>query len=120
MASAQQILAEITKDQLRTDLPEFGPGDTVRVHVKVIEGNKERIQVFEGVVIARKHGGINETFTVRKISHGVGVERVFMLHSPRIDKIEVVRRGKVRRAKLYYLRKKIGKAARIKELRTPR
>ncbi len=120
MASAQEILAEITKDQLRTDLPEFGPGDTVRVHVKVIEGNKERIQVFEGVVIARKHGGINETFTVRKISHGVGVERVFMLHSPRIDKIEVVRRGKVRRAKLYYLRKKIGKAARIKELRTPR
>ena len=120
MASAQQILAEITKDQLRTDLPEFGPGDTVRVHAKVIEGNKERVQVFEGVVIARKHGGINETFTVRKISHGVGVERTFMLHSPRIDKIEVVRRGKVRRAKLYYLRKKIGKAARIKELRTPR
>lgn len=120
MASVQQILAEITKDQLRTDLPEFGPGDTVRVHAKVIEGNKERIQVFEGVVIARKHGGINETFTVRKISHGVGVERTFMLHSPRIDKIEVVRRGKVRRAKLYYLRKKIGKAARIKELRTPR
>lgn len=120
MVSAQQILAEITKDQLRTDLPEFGPGDTVRVHAKVIEGNKERIQVFEGVVIARKHGGINETFTVRKISHGVGVERTFMLHSPRIDKIEVVRRGKVRRAKLYYLRKKIGKAARIKELRTPR
>lgn len=120
MASAQQILAEITKDQLRTDLPEFGPGDTVRVHAKVVEGNKERIQVFEGVAIARKHGGINETFTVRKISHGVGVERTFMLHSPRIDKIEVVRRGKVRRAKLYYLRKKIGKAARIKELRTPR
>jgi large subunit ribosomal protein L19 len=120
MASAQQILAEITKDQLRTDLPQFGPGDTVRVHAKVIEGNKERIQVFEGVVIARKHGGINETFTVRKISHGVGVERTFMLHSPRIDRIEVVRRGKVRRAKLYYLRKKIGKAARIKELRTPR
>jgi large subunit ribosomal protein L19 len=120
MASAQQILAEITKEQLRTDLPEFGPGDTVRVHAKVIEGNKERIQVFEGVVIARKHGGINETFTVRKISHGVGVERTFMLHSPRIEKIEVVRRGKVRRAKLYYLRKKIGKAARIKELRTPR
>jgi large subunit ribosomal protein L19 len=120
MASAQQIIAEITKDQLRTDLPEFGPGDTVRVHAKVIEGNKERIQVFEGVVIARKHGGIQETFTVRKISHGVGVERVFMLHSPRIEKIEVVRRGKVRRAKLYYLRKKVGKAARIKELRTPR
>ncbi len=120
MASAQQIIAEITREHLRTDLPEFGPGDTVRVHAKVIEGNKERIQVFEGVVIARKHGGISETFTVRKISHGVGVERTFMLHSPRIDKIEVVRRGKVRRAKLYYLRKKIGKAARIKELRTPR
>ena len=120
MASAQQILAEITQQQLRTDLPDFAPGDTVRVHAKVIEGNKERIQVFEGVVIARKHGGISETFTVRKISHGVGVERTFMLHSPRIDKIEVVRRGKVRRAKLYYLRKKIGKAARIKERRTPR
>lgn len=118
MASAQQIIAEITKEHLRTDLPEFGPGDTVRVHAKVIEGNKERIQVFEGVVIARKHGGISETFTVRKISHGVGVERTFMLHSPRIDKIEVVRRGKVRRAKLYYLRKKIGKAARIKERRS--
>lgn len=120
MASAQEIIAEITKDQLRHDLPEFGAGDTVRVHAKVIEGNKERIQVFEGVVLARKHGGISETLTVRKISHGVGVERTFMLHSPRIDKIEVVRRGKVRRAKLYYLRKKIGKAARIKELRTPR
>jgi large subunit ribosomal protein L19 len=120
MTPAQQILADITKDQLRTDLPDFGPGDTVRVHAKVIEGNKERIQVFEGVVIARKHGGINETFTVRKISHGVGVERVFMLHSPRVDKIEVVRRGKVRRAKLYYLRKKVGKAARIQERRTPR
>ena len=97
MASAQEIIAEITKDHLRHDLPEFGPGDTVRVHAKVVEGNKERIQVFEGVVIARKHGGISETFTVRKISH-----------------------GKVRRAKLYYLRKKVGKAARIKELRTPR
>lgn len=120
MASAQEIIASVTKDQLRTDLPEFRPGDTVRVHAKVIEGNKERTQIFEGVVIARKHGGISETFTVRKISHGVGVERTFMLHSPRIDKIEVVRRGKVRRAKLYYLRTKIGKAARIKELRTPR
>jgi len=120
MASAQQIIAEITREHLRSDLPEFGSGDTVRVHAKVIEGNKERIQVFEGVVIARKHGGISETFTVRKISHGVGVERTFMLHSPRVDKIEVVRRGKVRRAKLYYLREKIGKAARIKELRTPR
>lgn len=120
MASAQQIIADITKEYLRTNLPEFGPGDTVRVHAKVIEGNKERIQVFEGVVIARKHGGVSETFTVRKISHGVGVERSFMLHSPRIEKVEVIRRGKVRRAKLYYLRTKIGKAARIKELRTPR
>lgn len=111
----QELIADITKDQLRTDHPDFRPGDTVRVHAKVVEGNRERIQVFEGVVIKRQNGGINETFTVRKISYGVGVERTFPLHSPRIDKIEVVRRGRVRRAKLYYLRKLRGKAARIKE-----
>jgi len=111
------ILAEITKDQLKTDLPAFRPGDTVRVHVKVIEGNRERIQVFEGVVIKRRGSGISETFTVRKVSYGVGVERTFPVHSPKIAKLEVVRRGKVRRAKLYYLRKLSGKAARIKEIR---
>ncbi len=109
------VLREVTRDQLRSDIPDFRPGDTVRVHVKLKEGNKERIQVFEGVVIARKHGGISETFTVRKVSYGIGVERVFPLHSPRIAKIEVTRRGRVRRAKLYYLRERRGKAARIRE-----
>lgn len=108
------IIDEITKDQLRTDLPAFRPGDTVRVHVKVIEGSRERIQVFEGVVIKRRGGGISETFTVRKVSYGVGVERTFPVHTPKIEKIEVIRRGKVRRAKLYYLRNLRGKAARIK------
>ncbi|WAA13621.1 50S ribosomal protein L19 [Fervidibacillus halotolerans] len=111
------IINEITKEQLRTDLPSFRPGDTVRVHVKVVEGNRERVQVFEGVVIKRRGGGISETFTVRKISYGVGVERTFPVHSPKIAKLEVVRRGKVRRAKLYYLRNLRGKAARIKEIR---
>lgn len=111
------IIREITKEQLRTDLPDFRPGDTVRVHVKVIEGTRERIQIFEGVVIKRRGTGISETFTVRKISYGVGVERTFPLHSPKIDQIEVKRRGKVRRAKLYYLRNLRGKAARIKEIR---
>ena len=101
----------------KDDIPAFGPGDTVRVHVKVTEGSRERIQVFEGVVIARKHGGVNETFTVRKISSGIGVERIFPLHCPSIDRIEVKRFGDVRRAKLYYLRKRSGKAARIKEKR---
>ncbi|WP_077615062.1 50S ribosomal protein L19 [Caenibacillus caldisaponilyticus] len=110
----QELIREITKDQLRTDLPEFRPGDTVRVYVKVVEGQRERIQMFEGVVIKRRGGGISETFTVRKVSYGVGVERTFPLHSPKIEKIEVVRRGKVRRAKLYYLRNLRGKAARIK------
>jgi large subunit ribosomal protein L19 len=109
------LIQEITKDQLRTDLPDFRPGDTVRVHVKVIEGNRERIQVFEGVVIKRRGAGISETFTVRKVSYGVGVERTFPVHTPKIAKLEVVRRGKVRRAKLYYLRQLRGKAARIKE-----
>ncbi len=106
---------------LKKDIPQFKPGDTVRVHVKVKEGNKERIQVFEGVVIARSGGGVRETFTVRKISYGVGVERIFPIHSPSVEKIEVVRRGRVRRAKLYYLRERTGKAARIRELReTPK
>nr|CAD70601.1 50S ribosomal protein L19 [Bacillus megaterium] [Priestia megaterium DSM 319] len=99
------------------DLPTFRPGDTVRVHVNIVEGTRERVQVFEGVVIKRRGGGISETFTVRKISYGVGVERTFPLHTPKIAKIEVMRRGKVRRAKLYYLRELRGKAARIKEIR---
>lgn len=109
------LIQEITKEQLRTDLPDFRPGDTVRVHVKVVEGNRERIQVFEGVVIKRRGTGISETFTVRKVSYGVGVERTFPVHTPKIAKLEVIRRGKVRRAKLYYLRELRGKAARIKE-----
>lgn len=113
--STMNLVQEIAREQLRTDIPEFRPGDTVRVHVKVIEGQRERIQVFEGVVIKRRGTGISETYTVRKISYGVGVERTFPVHSPKIDKIEVVRRGKVRRAKLYYLRNLRGKAARIKE-----
>ena len=101
-----------TEGQLRTDIPSFRPGDTVRVHAKVVEGNRERIQIFEGVVIARKGAGISENYTVRKISNGVGVERIFPIHTPRVEKIEVVRYGKVRRAKLYYLRALQGKAAR--------
>jgi large subunit ribosomal protein L19 len=109
------ILHNVTASQLRTDLPLFTPGDTVAVHIKVIEGNKERIQVFSGVCIKYHKNGINSTITVRKVSNGVGVERIFPLHSPRIEKIEVVRKGKVRRAKLYYLRNLQGKAARIKE-----
>ncbi|MBS7551945.1 50S ribosomal protein L19, partial [Weissella confusa] len=109
------IITEITKEQLRSDLPSFRPGDTVKVHVKVVEGTRERIQLFEGVVIKRRGGGISETFTVRKISYGVGVERTFPVHTPKIANLEVTRRGKVRRAKLYYLRDLRGKAARIKE-----
>jgi large subunit ribosomal protein L19 len=105
----------IGQDQLREDIPEFRPGDTVRVNVRVREGEKERLQAFEGVVIRRKGGGVNETFTVRKVSNGVGVERIFPLHSPVIAEIEVVREGQVRRAKLYYLRNLSGKAARIRE-----
>ena len=111
------LVNEITKDQLRTDIPEFRPGCTVRVDVKIKEGDKSRIQAFEGLVIAKKGSGIAETFTVRKMSSGVGVERTFPLHSPIIDKITVVRRGKVRRSKLFYLRGLSGKAARIKEIR---
>lgn len=113
----QQLFKDITKEQLKSDLPDFRPGDTVKVDVKVVEGTRERIQVFEGVVIKRRGSGISETFTVRKISYGVGVERAFPVHSPKIAKIDVVRRGKVRRAKLYYLRALRGKAARIKEIR---
>ena len=109
------IIEILEKEQLKKDLPEFAPGDTVRVHAKIVEGNRERIQIFEGVVIGRQGSGIREMFTVRRISYGVGVERMFPVHSPRVDKIEVVRHGAVRRAKLYYLRKLTGKAARIKE-----
>jgi large subunit ribosomal protein L19 len=111
-------LMEVEKPMLKSDVPRFAPGDSVRVHVKVREGEKERIQVFAGVVIARRGGGSRETFTVRKISSGIGVERIFPLHSPVIDRIEVERQGSVRRAKLYYLRGRKGKAARILEKRT--
>lgn len=117
LKTMQKLIEEITKEQLRSDLPSFRPGDTVRVHVKVVEGTRERIQLFEGVVIKRRGGGISETFTVRKVSYGVGVERTFPVHTPKIAKLEVLRRGKVRRAKLYYLRKLRGKKARIKEIR---
>lgn len=111
----EQLIRDITKEQLKTDIPKFRAGDTVVVHAKVVEGTRERIQLFEGVVIKRRGSGISETFTVRKVSYNVGVERTFPVHSPRIDKLEVKRRGKVRRAKLYYLRDLRGKAARIKE-----
>jgi len=107
----------IDQASLRTDVPDFAPGDTLKVHVRVVEGNKQRIQVFQGVVIRRQGGGIHETFTVRKLSYGVGVERTFPVHSPTIDKIEVFTRGDVRRAKLYYLRDRVGKAAKVKEKR---
>ena len=111
------ILREITSDQLKTDLPSFGPGDTLRVHVRVIEGEKERTQVFEGAVIQRRGSGIQETVTVRKITQGVAVERIFPLHSPRVARIENIRRGRVRRARLFYLRGRKGRAARIREKR---
>ena len=110
------IVDAITQSQIRTDLPKLVIGDTVKVHIKVKEGNRERIQIFEGTIIAKKHGGISETITVRRIASGVGVEKVFPVHSPNIDKFEVVRHGKVRRAKLYYLRDRVGKAAKVKEL----
>ncbi len=110
-------LEQIEKEQMRMDLPDFRPGDTVKVHVKIKEGEKERIQIFEGTVIRKRQGGNRSSFTVRKISYGIGVERIFPTHSPAIDRIEVVQRGKVRRAKLYYLRHLKGKAARIKERR---
>jgi large subunit ribosomal protein L19 len=107
----------VDQSSLRSDVPDFAPGDTLKVHVRVIEGQKERLQVFQGVVIARAGSGIRETFTVRKVSYGVGVERTFPLHTPTIARIEVVTRGDVRRAKLYYLRDRIGKAAKVKEKR---
>jgi large subunit ribosomal protein L19 len=110
-------IQQIEKEQMRLDHPDFGPGDNVKVHVKIREGEKERIQVFQGVVVSKRKGNTNATFTVRKVSYGVGVERIFPLHSPALDKIEVVARGRVRRAKIYYLRKLRGKAARIKERR---
>ncbi|MCU0233642.1 MAG: 50S ribosomal protein L19 [Thermoanaerobaculales bacterium] len=109
------LIREATQDYLRTDIPDFRPGDTVKVHVRLKEGDKERIQVFEGLVVARKHGGVSETFTVRKISSGIGVERTFPLHTPSIARVEVARQGRVRRAKLYYIRSLRGKAARIRE-----
>ncbi|MCI6159230.1 MAG: 50S ribosomal protein L19 [Selenomonadaceae bacterium] len=111
------IIETLEKEQLRSDIPDFGPGDTIRVHAKIVEGTHERIQIFEGVVIKRQGSGLRETYTVRRIASGVGVERTFPVHSPRVAKIEVVRHGVVRRAKLYYLRNLTGKAARIKEKR---
>jgi large subunit ribosomal protein L19 len=111
------IVEAVENEYLKADVPKLRSGDTVRVHVKVVEGNRERIQVFEGVVIALRKSGLKENFTVRRVAHGVGVERTFMVHSPRIDKIEVVRHGAVRRAKLFYLREKVGKQSRIRELR---
>ena len=110
----------VDRSSLRSDIPDFGPGDRLRVHVRVLEGNRERIQVFEGVVIRRQGSGVRESFTVRKVSFGVGVERTFPVHSPIVARIEVVARGAVRRAKLYYLRERRGKAAKVKERRTPR
>ena len=109
------LIKELNKDRLATEKPQVEVGDTVRVHVKIKEGSRERIQVFEGTVIAKRHGGIEETITVRRISYGIGVEKVFPVHSPSIDTIEVVRNGSVRRAKLYYLRGRVGKGAKIKE-----
>lgn len=115
-----QLIRSIESEQFKDDIPQFGAGDNVRVHARVVEGNRERIQMFEGVVIRRRSGGINENFTVRRIaSHGIGVERTFLIHSPRIERIEVLRHGRVRRAKLYYLRGLTGRAARIKERRRP-
>jgi large subunit ribosomal protein L19 len=109
------ILDKIDREQMRFDIPAFRPGDTVKVHIRIVEGNKERVQVFQGVVLKRKRGTMNATFTVRKVSHGVGVEKTFALHSPRIEKIEVVTLGRVRRSRLFYLRERRGKAARIRE-----
>ena len=112
-----EILKQLERESMRLDLPHFAAGDTVKVYVKIKEGEKERIQIFQGVVISKRGGGTNATFTVRKVSYGIGVERIFPLHSPIIDKVEVVTRGRVRRSKIYYLRKLRGKAARIKERR---
>ena len=112
-----RIIEMLEKEQMRVDVPDFRPGDTVRVHIKIKEGDKERVQIFEGVVIRKKKGKMGATFTVRKVSYGIGVERIFPLHSPVIEKIEVIKRGRIRRARLYYLRQLGGKAARIKEKR---
>ena len=109
------VIKELTAYMLKKDFPEILIGSTVKVHVRIKEGDKSRIQVFEGTVIAKKHGGISETFTVRRVAHGCGIERVFPLHSPVVDRVEVIRKGKVRRAKLYYLRDRVGKAAKVKE-----
>ena len=111
------IIEAINQENVKANVPEFSVGDTVKVMVKVIEGDRERLQAFEGIVIARKHGGISETFTVRRVSFGVGVEKTFPIHSPKVADIQVVRQGKVRRAKLYYLRERTGKAARVKEVK---
>lgn len=113
----RNIIQELEQQQYRKDIPDFRPGDTVRAHVRVVEGSRERTQVFEGVVIMRRGSGLRETFTLRRISYGVGVERTFPVHAPKVEKIEVIRHGRVRRAKLYYLRQRTGKAARIKEVR---
>ena len=109
------LIKILSEQQMKAEVPAVAIGDTVKVHVKIKEGNRERIQVFEGTVIAKKHGGIEETFTVRRVSYGVGVEKVFPMHAPSIEKVETVRHGKVRRAKLYYLRERLGKAAKVKE-----
>ena len=112
----EDLLKKISQDSLKKEIPVVNVGDLVKVHVKISEGDRERIQIFEGTVIAKKHGGVSETFTVRRVSYGVGVERVFPLHSPKVDKVEIVREGKVRRAKLYYLRDLTGKAAKVEEI----
>jgi len=112
------ILDKIDQEQMRMDHPDFRPGDTIKVHIRIIEGSKERVQIFQGIVLKRKRGNMNATFTVRKISHGVGVEKTFALHSPRIEKIEVITLGRVRRSRLFYLRNLRGKAARIRERKT--
>jgi len=112
---AYDLLKALTNEQLKSELPKFNIGDTVRVHNKIKEGARERIQMFEGTVIARRGGGINETFTVRRVSYGVGTEKTFPIHSPNVDKVDVIRRGRTRRAKLYYLRERVGKRAKVKE-----
>lgn len=117
MKMGVNVIDGIERDYMRLDIPDFRIGDTVKVHVKIREGEKERIQIFEGIVIRHRRGGLAATFTVRKVSYGVGVERIFPIHSPQIDKIEILRRGRVRRSKLYYLRNRVGKAARIQEKR---
>ncbi len=115
MEMAMNIIDKIDLEQMRFDMPDFRAGDTVKVHIRIVEGSKERVQIFQGVVLKRKRGAMNATFTVRKISHGVGVEKTFALHSPRLEKVEVVTLGRVRRSRLYYLRERRGKAARIRE-----